>query len=418
MHKALKVLVVPVATMALWTPTPARAAGSFSATADDGTWGTEIADTGKAGRVLTMAVAGGFIYLGGDFGAMSPPGSKDTAALVKRDHLAALGNGGTTLADWNPGADNVVAALSIQADGKTVVGGNFAQLGGQARPFVGRILPNGQLDAPFNLQANSTVYATVLQPDGRLLVAGDFNSLGGVARGRAGRTAASLQLTTQPQSIRGVLGDDITFAVSATGTAPVNYRWRKNGVEIPGATSSSLTLPGVSLADAGDYQAAVSNAWGVLVSSNASLSVRLVANDDLPDAFVITGETNQVLSGHNRSATREPGEPDHEGFTTGASVWWTWRASSSRTVILDTTGSAFDTVLAVYTNSPGGTLETVASDDNGAGQFPNTASRVAFQSVAGTVYFIAVDGKGEEGAIVLNFLPAPVNDAFAARIPS
>jgi uncharacterized delta-60 repeat protein len=350
-------------------------------------------------------------------GRITAGGTFATLSGGPRSRLGRLLAAGGLDTTWNPGADNVVAALSIQADGKTVVGGNFAQLGGQARPFVGRILPNGQLDAPFNLQANSTVYATVLQPDGRLLVAGDFNSLGGVARGRAGRTAASLQLTTQPQSIRGVLGDDITFAVSATGTAPVNYRWRKNGVEIPGATSSSLTLPGVSLADAGDYQAAVSNAWGVLVSSNASLSVRLVANDDLPDAFVITGETNQVLSGHNRSATREPGEPDHEGFTTGASVWWTWRASSSRTVILDTTGSAFDTVLAVYTNSPGGTLETVASDDNGAGQFPNTASRVAFQSVAGTVYFIAVDGKGEEGAIVLNFLPAPVNDAFAARIP-
>src|SRR5437868_2827122 len=126
MQKAMKALVVPVATMTLWATTPARAAGAFSATADDGTWGTGIADTGKAGRVLTMAVAGGVVYLGGDFGAMSPPGSKDTAALVKRDHLAALGNGGTTLADWNPGADKEVRALLAAPGGRRIhAGGTF-----------------------------------------------------------------------------------------------------------------------------------------------------------------------------------------------------------------------------------------------------------------------------------------------------
>ena len=125
MQKAVKVLVVLVATMGLGT-TPVRAAEGFSSTAEDGTWGTEVvADTGRAGRVLTVAVSGGTVYLGGDFEAMSPPGSKDAAALVDRQHLAALGDGGTKLADWNPGADKEVRALLASPDGRRIYAGGM-----------------------------------------------------------------------------------------------------------------------------------------------------------------------------------------------------------------------------------------------------------------------------------------------------
>src|SRR3990170_3525014 len=113
MQKAVKVLVVLEATMVLWAP-PVRAADGFSSTADDGTWGTEIAaETGRAGRVLTVAASGGIVYLGGDFQAVSPPGSKDAADLVERKHLAAFGDSGKKLADWNPGADKEVRALLV-----------------------------------------------------------------------------------------------------------------------------------------------------------------------------------------------------------------------------------------------------------------------------------------------------------------
>src|SRR5581483_11550661 len=104
-----RVLAAFVAVATLW-PGPVRAA--VSSTADDGTWGTEVADTGKAGRVLTVVASGGTVYLGGDFSHVSPPGSKVDADLVVRDHLAAFGNGGTTLADWDPGADKEVRALA------------------------------------------------------------------------------------------------------------------------------------------------------------------------------------------------------------------------------------------------------------------------------------------------------------------
>ena len=169
-----------VATTTLWA-TPVHAAAGLSSTADDTTWGTEIADTGKAGRVLTIAVSGSLVYLGGDFEAMSPPGSKDTAALVRRDHLAALANGGTTLSDWNPSADNEVRALLAAPDGRRIyTGGMFKHVGGKAAARLAAVDPTtGALDATFAPPApNGVVRALALSPDGTVLyVGGDFSLL-------------------------------------------------------------------------------------------------------------------------------------------------------------------------------------------------------------------------------------------------
>jgi hypothetical protein len=183
MQKAVKVLVVLVATMVLWT-TPVRAAEGFSATADDGTWGTEIsAETGRAGRVLTVAASGGTVYLGGDFQAVSPPGSKDAADLVERKHLAAFGDSGKNLADWNPGADKEVRALLVAADGRRIyAGGAFSRIGGTTQSRLAALdTATGALDAAFHPpKPDAIVRALALSPDGKVLyVGGDFSTLTG-----------------------------------------------------------------------------------------------------------------------------------------------------------------------------------------------------------------------------------------------
>lgn len=180
MQKAPKVFAVLVLTMAV-AASPVRAAEGFSSTADDGTWGTEIADTGKAGRVLAVVVSGGTVYLGGDFQAMSPPGSKDAAALVERRHLAALGDGGTTLADWNPNADKEVRALLAAPDGRRIyAGGTFSRIGGQTQSRLAALdAATGALDTTFRPpKPDAVVRALALSPDGGVLyVGGDFSQL-------------------------------------------------------------------------------------------------------------------------------------------------------------------------------------------------------------------------------------------------
>ncbi|HEU4390686.1 MAG TPA: immunoglobulin domain-containing protein, partial [Blastocatellia bacterium] len=84
---------------------------------------------------------------------------------------------------------------------------------------------------------------------------------------------AAPAITTQPVSQSVSAGSNVTFSVSATGTAPLNYQWQKNGTDIPGATSSSLSLTAVQDADAGTYSVIVSNAAGSVASNGATLTV-------------------------------------------------------------------------------------------------------------------------------------------------
>src|SRR5262249_7377631 len=80
-------------------------------------------------------------------------------------------------------------------------------------------------------------------------------------------------ITTQPQSASIGLGGAATFSVTATGSAPLSYQWRKAGTDIAGATASSYSIAGAQFSDAGNYSVAVSNPGGTTLSSEASLTV-------------------------------------------------------------------------------------------------------------------------------------------------
>lgn len=80
-------------------------------------------------------------------------------------------------------------------------------------------------------------------------------------------------INVQPQSQAVVAGASLTFTVTASGTAPLSYQWRKNGANIPGATSSNYSVSSVQPADAGLYTVEVKNTVGTAVSLNATLSL-------------------------------------------------------------------------------------------------------------------------------------------------
>ncbi len=80
-------------------------------------------------------------------------------------------------------------------------------------------------------------------------------------------------ITNQPQGITVAQGNAATFSVTATGTAPLTYQWRKNSINISGANGNSYTINAVTPANAGTYSAVVSNAAGNTTSNNATLTV-------------------------------------------------------------------------------------------------------------------------------------------------
>ena len=112
---------------------------------------------------------------------------------------------------------------------------------------------------------------------------------------------------------------------------------------------------------------------------------------------MITGASGQV-TGSTVGATKEIGEASHGGNSGGASVWFQWRAPDTGEVIFNTSGSSFDTLLAVY---EGATLVAENDDDND----DNTVqSAVRFSASQGHAYLIAVDGYGgRTGSYVLNW---------------
>jgi hypothetical protein len=78
-------------------------------------------------------------------------------------------------------------------------------------------------------------------------------------------------IVTPPLAQVITVGQPVTFSVTASGTAPFTYQWLKNNAVISGATGSSYTIAGVAAGDAGNYAVTVTNTFGNITSSTATL---------------------------------------------------------------------------------------------------------------------------------------------------
>ena len=82
----------------------------------------------------------------------------------------------------------------------------------------------------------------------------------------------SAAITDQPESAIACSGDTVTFTVAASGTEPT-YQWQRNGQDIAGQTSASLTLSNISDSDIGSYTCVVTNDCSTVTSSSAGLEI-------------------------------------------------------------------------------------------------------------------------------------------------
>lgn len=107
------------------------------------------------------------------------------------------------------------------------------------------------------------------------------NSVGSVTSASALLTVDSIPpaIASGPASVSAIVGQSVAFNVLATGSAPISYQWKRNGVAIPGATGASYTIASASLADStSTYSVVVTNGAGASIGSqNAVLNVSAVA---------------------------------------------------------------------------------------------------------------------------------------------
>lgn len=99
-----------------------------------------------------------------------------------------------------------------------------------------------------------------------------------------------LRISNQPESKTVLAGQNATFSVAAIGVAPLRYQWRFNGMDLAGATNSTLNLSGIQAAQAGAYTVLVSDSFGQILSEVARLDVQLI--------FAYAG--GQLLVGSNK----------------------------------------------------------------------------------------------------------------------
>ena len=132
------------------------------------------------GRVRTIVISGGRIYLGGSFTHVRAPGAPGGGAV--RNHLAAIDARTGNLLSWNPNANGQVRVLRIKPGGRTIyAGGRFTRIGGRTRIHVAAIATHGATVRRWHPRTNGSVSAILARPR-RVYLGGAFTTVNGRAR--------------------------------------------------------------------------------------------------------------------------------------------------------------------------------------------------------------------------------------------
>ena len=254
------------------------------------------------------------------------------------------------------GPPNVIAtASSIAADYNNnlyVLLGPY--LNGNTVGFLYRITSTGQvsliyswpsssiLNVPFNANA-----ALAIDSQGNMVIAGPQLQY-------MGNATTFPKIVSQPQSLSAPLNSSVRFNVIASYST--GYQWQFNGVNIPGATSSSLTLNNVQQSQSGVYTVVVNTSGSYqLTSAPATLTVGSIA---LP---VVTSnpKSQSVVAGSAVTLTTN---------ASGVGLTYQWlydgtliagATASSYTINSSTTANAGN-YQVVITDSAGSTTSAIA----------------------------------------------------------
>jgi len=249
-------------------------------------------------------------------------------------------------------------------------------------------------------------------------------------------------IVEQPRDQTASFGDTVSFSVRAVGT-DLHYQWFVNGFPRTDVSTPTLTLFNVTNRDAASYSVRVYQGNRYVDSRIATLQfafrgvenepIHVFAFDKFADAIVrplgnpngfvametafegdlqaetaapptpVLGYTGTQIFSTYGGATEE-GEMSHCGILGGASECFAFLAPANGTLYLNTDGSNFDTVLAVYTGSPPplSGLTPIACDNNSGGN--GLTSSLSMNAAASIIYYIAVDGvNGVTGTAYLNY---------------
>jgi sugar lactone lactonase YvrE len=195
-----------------------------------------------------------------------------------------------------PTATDVVASTTFLALGSATGGAAGAILNNGTTVYVAnftiKYVSASQVDLTYIVKTGATTVmsSSSSQTSGALATSFDslmiFSTYGAapaILDLNIARIASIPVIGTQPVSQPAIIGDTVTLTAAATGTAPLTYRWQKDNVDlndggrVSGATTATLTLTGVQLADTGAYRVVVTNPGGSTPSAAATVTVNAAA---------------------------------------------------------------------------------------------------------------------------------------------
>lgn len=160
-------------------------------------------------------------------------------------------------------------------------------------------------DIPDANAADHTISPTSASDDGTMVHCVVSNAAGSETSQSATLTVTVIDpptIVTHPSDQTVLAGDDATFSVTATGTAPLSYQWQSyNGVaweDIVDANAADYTISPTSASDDGTMlHCVVSNAAGSETSQSATLTVTVID----PPTIITEPNDQTVLAGDDAS---------------------------------------------------------------------------------------------------------------------
>jgi len=194
---------------------------------------------------------------------------RNTPAMVASDVVSATGS-----ANYS---------LFLRTDGTLWGMGSMYGSGGNVpRPIFGGVIAmSGQGDLHLFVRSDGALWGWGFNDYFQLGDGTEINRFlpvpvtDGLARAASLSWRQAPAIVKEPEGFAAFAGEDVIYSVVATGG--VTYQWRRDGVDIPGATDSILTLEDVQSSDNGDYDVVVSNGLGSATSVPVSLDVQFLA---------------------------------------------------------------------------------------------------------------------------------------------
>lgn len=286
------------------------------------------------------------ILIGGDFNSVN------NTTMPRLGRMNSDGSTDTTFNYQLPaGPSSTVYCLDLQNNSSILAGGAFTSYNSSSRSHIVRTFPDGTLDNSFfgTNTLGGNVRSIAVQNDGKLLVGGEFTTINNSSKqSYLARLYGDLyppEIVTQPRSVSTNVGASVTFNVNAGNPTPVNYQWRKNGSDIPGATLNSYQLFNVQFADAGSYSAFLSDGVGGTNSTNAVLVVGIAPS--------ITNQPSSLVVTQGQSATFTVGAtgtplPTYQWFKSGVALLGATNSSYSIASTLEHDGGQYWAVVSNF----------------------------------------------------------------------